>query len=70
MGDVNTLLLEDHWPEHGRADYLGLKRALEDDYNLSLTLTEVRRHVDHHVTYSFTAEERDSLTTLRERGSQ
>lgn len=68
-GDVDSLLLDEYWPEDGHPDYLGLKRALEADYDLSLTVTEVRRHLDHHITYSFDVEKLDSLLAHREGGS-
>jgi hypothetical protein len=45
-------LLDEYWPEDGRPDYLGLKRELEAEYDLSqLTVTGLKTHVDEHVKY-------------------
>jgi len=53
-GDVSRRLVDDHWPEGGRPDYLGLKRDLETELGLNLTVTAVERHVDDHIRYSLT----------------
>lgn len=51
-GDVEDRLHKEFWPEDGHPDHLGLKRALEAEHGLSLTVSKVRRHVDEHVGWS------------------
>jgi hypothetical protein len=53
-GDVEHRLLEEFWPEGEHPDHLGLKRALESEHDLSLSVTQVRRHLDEHVVWTWT----------------
>jgi len=51
-GDVSRRLLEEHWPEDGLPRYLALKRDLEAELGVDLTVTTLKQHVDEHVRYS------------------
>lgn len=42
----------DEFVDGGRVDALGYKRHLAAEYGLDVTVTEVRTHVDEHVSYS------------------
>ena len=52
-GHVPDRLLDDYWPEDGHPDYLGLKRELESEFGLSVTLSGLKQHDRDHVTYQF-----------------
>jgi len=43
----------EYYPEGDNRDYLGLKRALSDEHGLSVSVTEVKNHIDGHVGFSF-----------------
>jgi hypothetical protein len=51
-GDVQERLLEDYWPEDGHPRYLTLKRELEADLEVDLTVTGLKQHLEEHLTYS------------------
>lgn len=50
-GDVTSRLVDDFSSEDGPPDYIGLKRALEEEYSVDVTVSGWRRHVDEHVIY-------------------
>lgn len=52
-GELNSRLVEDFWPEDGHADHLGLKRVIEDEYEISVSLSTLKRHLDEHIRYSW-----------------
>lgn len=52
-GDVTNQLVDEYTPDDGRPDYLGLKRDLEADLGLDLTVSGIKRHVDDHIRYTW-----------------
>lgn len=56
-GDLNSRLVEDHWPEDGHPDYLELKRELETEFDESFSLTALKTHLDDHIRYGWGAEQ-------------
>lgn len=56
-GDISRRLVE-YWPEGGHPDYLALKRDLEDEFGLSITVSGLKRHLDNHIFYTFSVGDR------------
>jgi hypothetical protein len=52
-GDVDRRLLDEYWPEDERADYLGLKRELEAEFDFDLSVTTLKQHLNTHLKYTW-----------------
>jgi len=50
-GELNKRLVEDYWPGDAHPDYLGLKREIESEYKLSLSVTTLKTHLNDHIRW-------------------
>ena len=50
-GDVGNRLLDEHWPDDSHPDYVGLRRALEREYDIEIAVSAVKEHDLEHIRY-------------------